>query len=165
LCAPYSSFRYLLNTEGERQYFETYCLPGALTATMGGVGPNRRSVDSCEKSLLGLAVDRIGSQNCAAIPASAGTKDGGNRRAYNLVRDRHNLDGAPRASMQIFISNNLGYAAAPIIFSLFAVQPSSPRFSFNSRTRAASSLPNRRDHCETKNSDYGVAGRRQDYAR
>jgi hypothetical protein len=78
--------RYLLNTEGERQYFETYCLPGALTAT-SGVGSNRRSIDSCEKSLLGLAVDRIGSQNCAAIPASAGTKDGGNRRAYTLVRD------------------------------------------------------------------------------
>lgn len=35
--------RFLLNTEHERQYFESYCLPGALTATMGGVGPNRRS--------------------------------------------------------------------------------------------------------------------------
>jgi len=35
--------RYLFNSEHERQYFETYCLPGALTATMGGVGPNRRS--------------------------------------------------------------------------------------------------------------------------
>jgi len=35
--------RFLLNSEYERQYFETYCLPGALTATMGGVGPNRRS--------------------------------------------------------------------------------------------------------------------------
>ena len=35
--------RFLLNSEHERQYFETYCLPGALTATMGGVGPNRRS--------------------------------------------------------------------------------------------------------------------------
>jgi len=35
--------RFLLNTESERQYFETYCLPGAATATMGGVGPNRRS--------------------------------------------------------------------------------------------------------------------------
>jgi len=35
--------RYLLNSEEERQYFETYCLPGALTAAMGGVGPNRRS--------------------------------------------------------------------------------------------------------------------------
>jgi hypothetical protein len=35
--------RFLLNSEQERQYFETYCLPGALTATMGGVGPNRRS--------------------------------------------------------------------------------------------------------------------------
>ena len=45
--------------------------------------------------------------------------------AYNLVRDRQNLDGAPLASMQIFISNNLGYAAAAIIFSLFAAQPSS----------------------------------------
>jgi hypothetical protein len=55
---------------------------------MGGVGSNRHSVDSCEKSLLGLAVDRIGSQNCAAIAAFAGTKVGGNRRAYNLVRDR-----------------------------------------------------------------------------
>jgi hypothetical protein len=38
-----SNSRYLLNSEHERQYFETYCLPGALTATMGGVGPNRRS--------------------------------------------------------------------------------------------------------------------------
>ena len=35
--------RFLLNSEQERQYFETYCLPGALTAAMGGVGPNRRS--------------------------------------------------------------------------------------------------------------------------
>jgi len=35
--------RFLLNTEYERQYFETYCLPGAATAVMGGVGPNRRS--------------------------------------------------------------------------------------------------------------------------
>jgi len=35
--------RFLLNSEYERQYFETHCLPGALTATMGGVGPNRRS--------------------------------------------------------------------------------------------------------------------------
>jgi hypothetical protein len=35
--------RFLLNSEHERQYFETYCLPGALTATMGGIGPNRRS--------------------------------------------------------------------------------------------------------------------------
>jgi len=35
--------RFLLNSEHERQYFETYCLPGALTATIGGVGPNRRS--------------------------------------------------------------------------------------------------------------------------
>jgi hypothetical protein len=35
--------RFLLNTEQERQYFETYCLPGALTATTGGVGPNQRS--------------------------------------------------------------------------------------------------------------------------
>jgi hypothetical protein len=35
--------RFLLNSEHERQYFETHCLPGALTATMGGVGPNRRS--------------------------------------------------------------------------------------------------------------------------
>jgi hypothetical protein len=35
--------RFLLNSDYERQYFETYCLPGALTATMGGVGPNRRS--------------------------------------------------------------------------------------------------------------------------
>ena len=34
---------FLLNSEQERQYFETYCLPGALTAIMGGVGPNRRS--------------------------------------------------------------------------------------------------------------------------
>jgi hypothetical protein len=35
--------RYLLNSEQERQYFTTYCLPGASTATTGGVGPNRRS--------------------------------------------------------------------------------------------------------------------------
>jgi len=35
--------RFLLNSEQERQYFQTYCLPGALTGTMGGVGPNRRS--------------------------------------------------------------------------------------------------------------------------
>ncbi len=35
--------RFLLNSEQERQYFESYCLPGALTATMGGVGPNWRS--------------------------------------------------------------------------------------------------------------------------
>jgi hypothetical protein len=35
--------RFLLNSAYEQQYFETYCLPGALTATTGGVGPNRRS--------------------------------------------------------------------------------------------------------------------------
>jgi len=35
--------RFLLNTEHEQQYFQTYCLPGAATAVMGGVGPNRRS--------------------------------------------------------------------------------------------------------------------------
>jgi hypothetical protein len=35
--------RFLFNTEQERQYFQSHCLPGALTATMGGVGPNRRS--------------------------------------------------------------------------------------------------------------------------
>ena len=35
--------RFLLNSEHERRYFAAYCLPGALTATMGGVGPNRRS--------------------------------------------------------------------------------------------------------------------------
>ena len=38
-----SNAAYLLNTEQECRYFETYCLPGALTAPMGGVGPNRRS--------------------------------------------------------------------------------------------------------------------------
>jgi hypothetical protein len=38
-----SNTRFLLNSEHEQQYFETYCLRGALTATMGGVGPNRRS--------------------------------------------------------------------------------------------------------------------------
>jgi hypothetical protein len=35
--------RFLLNSEQERRFFETYCLPGALTATTGGVGPNQRS--------------------------------------------------------------------------------------------------------------------------
>jgi hypothetical protein len=35
--------RFLLNTEQERQYFQNYCLPGALTGAMGGVGPNRQS--------------------------------------------------------------------------------------------------------------------------
>jgi hypothetical protein len=35
--------RFLFNTAQECRYFETYCLPGALTAAMGGVGPNRRS--------------------------------------------------------------------------------------------------------------------------
>jgi hypothetical protein len=35
--------RFLLNSEYQRQYFESYCLPGALTAVIGGVGPNRRS--------------------------------------------------------------------------------------------------------------------------
>lgn len=38
-----SNSRYLLNTEQECRYFEKYCLPGASTAPMGGVGPNRRS--------------------------------------------------------------------------------------------------------------------------
>ena len=38
-----SNSRYLLNTEQECRYFEQYCLSGALTAAMGGVGPNRRS--------------------------------------------------------------------------------------------------------------------------
>jgi hypothetical protein len=35
--------RFLLNSEQARQYFEAYCLPGALTAATGGVGPNQRS--------------------------------------------------------------------------------------------------------------------------
>jgi hypothetical protein len=35
--------RFLLNTEQERQYFQAHCLPGAATAAMGGVGPNKRS--------------------------------------------------------------------------------------------------------------------------
>lgn len=38
-----SNCRFLLNSEQEREYFETYCLPGAMTATMGGIGPNQRS--------------------------------------------------------------------------------------------------------------------------
>jgi hypothetical protein len=35
--------RFILNSEQTRRYFETHCLPGALTATTGGVGPNQRS--------------------------------------------------------------------------------------------------------------------------
>lgn len=35
--------KYLLNTDNQREYFESYCLPGAITAAMGGIGPNRRS--------------------------------------------------------------------------------------------------------------------------
>ena len=50
-CARWAEFdastaansRFLLNSEQQRSYFETYCLPGALTATTGGVGPNWRS--------------------------------------------------------------------------------------------------------------------------
>lgn len=42
LSTPANS-RFLLNSEEERQFFITHCLPGALTATMGGVGPNQRS--------------------------------------------------------------------------------------------------------------------------
>src|SRR5580704_8339646 len=38
-----SNSRYLFNTDEECRFFETYCLPGAVTAPMGGVGPNRRS--------------------------------------------------------------------------------------------------------------------------
>jgi glycosyl transferase family 1 len=35
--------RFLLNSGQQQRYFETYCLPGALTAATGGVGPNWRS--------------------------------------------------------------------------------------------------------------------------
>jgi hypothetical protein len=35
--------RFLFNSRYSEQYFQQYCLPGALTATMGGVGPNWRS--------------------------------------------------------------------------------------------------------------------------
>jgi hypothetical protein len=35
--------RYLLNTDDQCDYFESYCLPGAVTARMGGIGPNWRS--------------------------------------------------------------------------------------------------------------------------
>ncbi|HEV8014437.1 MAG TPA: hypothetical protein VGP48_02830 [Stellaceae bacterium] len=35
--------RFLLNSVQEEQYFQNYCLSGALTGTMGGVGPNPRS--------------------------------------------------------------------------------------------------------------------------
>ena len=38
-----SNSRYLLNTDEECRFFAKHCLPGALTAPMGGVGPNRRS--------------------------------------------------------------------------------------------------------------------------
>jgi hypothetical protein len=38
-----SNSRFLMHSEQECQYFETYCLPGALTAAMGGVGADRRS--------------------------------------------------------------------------------------------------------------------------
>jgi glycosyltransferase involved in cell wall biosynthesis len=34
--------RFLFNSEQQQRYFETYCLPGALTGTTGGVGPNCR---------------------------------------------------------------------------------------------------------------------------
>jgi cephalosporin hydroxylase len=34
---------FLLNTRQQQRYFETYCLPGALTAVTGGVGPNLRT--------------------------------------------------------------------------------------------------------------------------
>jgi hypothetical protein len=53
--------RFLLNSEHERQYFETYCLPGALTATMGGVGPNRRSRIALEAPLADVAREAIAS--------------------------------------------------------------------------------------------------------
>ena len=39
--APDSCF--LFNTKHAEQYFHRYCMPGALTATMGGVGPNKRT--------------------------------------------------------------------------------------------------------------------------
>lgn len=35
--------RYLLNSRFAIDYFKTYCLPGARTAAMGGIGPNRLS--------------------------------------------------------------------------------------------------------------------------
>jgi uncharacterized protein YoxC len=35
--------RFLLNSQDDLKYFQMYCLPGALTATTGGVGPNQRS--------------------------------------------------------------------------------------------------------------------------
>src|SRR5690242_550433 len=35
--------RFLLNTRHQEDYFATYCLPGAVTATMGGVGPSSRA--------------------------------------------------------------------------------------------------------------------------
>jgi hypothetical protein len=38
-----SNSRYLLNSKFAEDYFKNYCLPDAVTATMGGVGPNRRS--------------------------------------------------------------------------------------------------------------------------
>ncbi|MFZ2004670.1 MAG: glycosyltransferase [Stellaceae bacterium] len=34
---------FLLNSRQQQHYFTTYCLPGALTAVTGGVGPNRRT--------------------------------------------------------------------------------------------------------------------------
>jgi hypothetical protein len=35
--------RFLLNTKFAQQYFHQFCMPDALTATIGGVGPSKRS--------------------------------------------------------------------------------------------------------------------------
>jgi hypothetical protein len=35
--------RFLLNTKFEQQYFHQFCMPDALTDTIGGVGPSKRS--------------------------------------------------------------------------------------------------------------------------
>jgi len=62
--------RFLLNSDHSKNYFDRYCMPGCITATISGVGPNKRSridrlsrelfLDRDIKCLIALSLNRAG---------------------------------------------------------------------------------------------------------
>lgn len=117
--------RFLLNSAQQQRYFETYCLPGALTAVTGGVGPNRRSrIDGLSfgtfmqrtiSCLVPLSLQRIRSveQSEAAIaaldrPLGAVARDA-------VARARHDLFGTLHSHVAGSLAAS-GQAVSPEMF-------------------------------------------------
>lgn len=119
--------RFLLNSEQQRRYFETYCLPGALAAATGGVGPNWRSrIDKLSledfsqrpwNCLVPLSLHRIRSieQSEAALAALDPTLAAAVREAVD--RARHDLTGSlhPHVTRAVAVSHG---AVAPETLNL-----------------------------------------------